>query len=157
MDTKNGTTTEKCFGLENESPEYEFGFYDDDDDDENSAKPVDDLPLPDYYVPTERELRDEDKDGLEIWVIALVVLGGVVGAVVFALCVRATVRRCSLGNFGSFWFWWPPDASEPVVVESSPSANKDKFVASLLVDMRVRGGPVGRTLDDSLFESTTET
>ena len=43
------------------------------------------------------------------------------------------------------------------MVESSPSANKDKFVASLLVDMRVRGGPVGRTLDDSLFESTTET
>ena len=157
IDDENGTSTEKCFGLEDEHPDYDVGFYNDDDD--NSAKTVDDSSLSDYYVPTERELQDEN-DSLEVWMIALIVLfGGIVGAIVFALCVRAAVRRCcSLGGFNSFWFWWPPDASEPVVVESSsPRANKDKFVASLLVDMRVHGGHVGRSSEDSFFESTTET
>jgi hypothetical protein len=147
MDTENGFITEKCFELDKERPEY--GFYYDDD---KSAKPLDESSLSDYYVPTERELGGE-KDSLEIWMIALIAVGGVVGLVLFLLCCRASLKRRWLGDSCSVWFWWPhDDASESVVVESSPSVNKDKFVASMLVDMRVHEGRV-----DSQVESTTET
>jgi hypothetical protein len=89
--------------------------------------------------------------------IALIVVGGVVGLVLILFLVRKAAKRCWIGDSSSctFWFWWPHDddaVESVVVVESSPGANKDKFVASMLVDMIVHAD--GRV--DSLVESTTE-
>jgi hypothetical protein len=104
-------------------------------------------------VPTEREFGN-DKDGLEIWTIAIIVVGGVVGWVLILFSVREAVTTCWIGDSScTFWFWWPHDDNgESVAAESSPGANKDKFAASMLVDMRVHDWRV-----DSLVESTTET
>jgi hypothetical protein len=135
------------FELDKERPEY--GFYYDDD---KSAKPLDESSLSDYYVPTERELGG-DKNSLEIWMIALIVIGGVVGLVLVFFFFREAIKMCRIGDSScTFWFWWPhDDTSESVAVESSSGVNKDKFVASMLVDMRVHDRRV-----DSLVESTTE-
>jgi hypothetical protein len=78
--------------------------------------------------------------------MALIVVGGVVGLVLILFCFREAVTRYWIGDSSSctFWFWWPHDDDNDVVesvvavVESSPGGvNKDKLVASMLVDMRV--------------------
>lgn len=153
---ENETISDYCLELDKEEERPDYLFYYDDD---KSQKSVDESSISEYYVPTERELGG-DKDGLQIWMVALIVVGGVVGLVLVLFLVWNAVKRYSMGDCSSctFWFWWPhdDDAAESVVavVERSPGgANKDKFVASMLVDMRVHAD--GRV--DSLVESTTET
>ncbi len=153
--SKGRNVTGKCGELQTDRPEYDVVFYDDDE----SAKPLDDSSISDYYVPTEWALRDEDKR-LEPWMIAVIVIGGVLVFVfvIGAFALRAVrKRRRSADDQVSFWVWRSPhQADVPDAHDASPGANKDKFVASMLVDMRVNDGNA-RAREDSQAESIAET
>ena len=144
--------TGKCGELDTDQPEYDFVFY----DDEESSKPLDDSSLSDYYVPSEKELQGESKH-IVPWMIALIVIGGILASAIAAFAVRVawSRHRSSVDN-ASFWLWRSHQTDESVVDDSSPGTNKDKFVASMLVDMRVNDGN-GRTREDSQVESIPET
>lgn len=147
LETEKGNITGKCGELDTERPDV---FYEDDE----SVRPIDDSSLSDYYVPTENALRQVDKQ-LEPWMIAVIVVGGVL---VFALCAVAfrirSKRRAS--NDSNDSLWRSPRNDRPDADGDSPGTNKDKFVASMLVDMRVNDGNV-RTREDSHAESIPET
>lgn len=149
--TKQGNVTGKCGEL-NAAPDYDDVFYDDDKD-----QPVDDSSLSDYYVPTENALRDTEKH-LEPWMIVLISLCGVLVIAVAAFVFRhhSMKRRAATGEVESFWFQRPPRDDDDDQGDDSAGPNKDKFVASMLVNMRVNE-LTGRTTEDSQAESILET
>jgi len=152
LETERGNVTGKCGELDTERPDYDVVFY----DDEDSVKSVDDSSLSDYYVPTERALLEDDRH-LEPWMVAVIVVGGVLAFALMAFSARVRLKRRSSNGNDSFWLWRLPQSNDESGAndESSPGANKDKFVASMLVDMRVAQN--GRTTEDSQAESIPET
>jgi hypothetical protein len=107
-------------------------------DNANSAIPHPDSPLSDYYVPTSRAL-EEDSHLMETWAIALVCGAGVVllsGALF--LWEKRSSFFSSVGLFGSSE---QPEGDGVVI-----NRNKDKMIATFLVDMRMHHS----MLDESL-------
>ena len=80
----------------------------------------------------------------------------VVAVAAFVFRRRRMKRRAAAGDVESFWFRRPPQDDDHDQQDDSAGPNKDKFVASMLVNMRVNE-LTGRTTEDSQAESIPET
>ena len=100
-----------------------------------SVLPHPDSPLADYYVPTTRQLSKkgtDPNDGLSPWAIVVSAAAGLV----FVVFLTWIVHRQFFGNISSIF------RSEDIAGGSGDEVvinrNKDKMIASVLVDMRIR-------------------
>jgi hypothetical protein len=118
-------------------------------DNENSAIPHPDSPLSDYYVPTSRALEDNGSRLMEPWAIALV-CG--VGAVLLSGALFIWEKRSSFfSSIGLFGSSEQPEGDGVVI-----NRNKDKMIATFLVDMRMHHSMQDESLaetDEHLTES----
>jgi len=116
--------------LFDDEPEEDATFYDSSSS-RNSSLP-EDSPLSDYYVPTARELKDERRRfDLEDWKIVLITLvsAGLVALFLFFLYRR---KHGSPEQYSS-----GAEDQTDAVGENSTNPNKDKMIASVVVDMRM--------------------
>jgi hypothetical protein len=117
----------------------------------SSSLPDEDSPLSDYYVPTSRMLRDERRVNLDDWQIICVSLAFILP---FCLVIYWFYRKrqASLDqpdvNENDF------DGHEAPAVRSSTDPNKDKMIASVVVDLRMN---TPHLRDDALQDRASET
>lgn len=103
------------------------------------AVPPADHTISDYYVPDARSL--EDKPLVDAFVIALLSLTGVivVAFVMMLLYARVSSKKKVAPQWDCFGFLRRQGDENPLSGEGGPSPNpdKDKMVATVLVDMRI--------------------
>jgi hypothetical protein len=104
-----------------------------------SVIPHPDSPFADYYVPTKRALDELEDEPLPPWAIALSAVGGFVFLVVAVWCLQ---KFCS-DKFLSLFRSEDGLGNDGVVI----NRDKDKMVASVLFDMRIRAN------EDSIAET----
>jgi len=94
---------------------------------------LDDSRIFDYYVPAARLLKDERRVDLDDWEIALISLGcaAVVAAVIFFLYRRMRRESDEEGGGGEV-------GTDVAGVPAIHNPNKDKMIATVVVDMRIR-------------------
>mmetsp|Transcript_26174 Transcript_26174/g.39626 ORF Transcript_26174/g.39626 Transcript_26174/m.39626 type:complete len:1029 (+) Transcript_26174:96-3182(+) len=171
----NSTNTNECIETEIEHPTEYFDPLLPAKDSGDHKFPSEDAPLSDYYVPNEKALSKKKRRKTNV---ILTIIFIAVGGVIFGV-VAAYVTGVLDGKYTSFPTFLAQhigycrrsssfdtnDAEEGVEqsqegFEPSPSdlpfrANKDKFVASMLVDMRVHGPQQAE--GQSLPETSAET
>eukprot|EP00934_Nitzschia_sp_Nitz4_P001917 Nitzschia sp. Nitz4//scaffold27_size158506//6362//9106//NITZ4_002576-RA/size158506-processed-gene-0.0-mRNA-1//1//CDS//3329545416//1917//frame0 len=105
-------------------------------EEDDTVVPYPDSPYADYYVPTERELEGGDPGVLEPWAIVVVCVSGIC---LIALIAVLSLRLRSDWEPSSEWFSRPlPEEPQPT---TSTQRNKDKMIATVLVDMRIHSRP----------------
>jgi hypothetical protein len=122
-------------------------------DRDDPALPHPDSPLSDYYVRTERALVEGEEGALEAWTIALIgVSGAVFASLVGFMCWTSKSERVD-SHWSRAWFYRPTTSdARPSGGGSNETSirNKDKMVATVLVDMRMNN-------NDGSLESLAET
>jgi len=136
-----------------------------DEEDQKDELPHPDSPLSDYYVPTERALEADDSNPLASWVILLISLGVMTFAAFLAiLYLRFSPKPDDDSRWAQAWlavnrFNVQDDSSGPVgnEVDESRSRNKDKMIATVLVDLRMHNNALNlenlADTDEQLTES----
>ena len=128
--------------------------------DQKDELPPPDSPLSDYYVPTERALVERDSPPLENWMIALLGLGS---STMILMVAFVYYRYTHQSERDSIWAqaWLhrtnaQDESSAPVTNDNeSRNRNKDKMVATILVDLRIHGNAQGsESLADTEEEMT---
>ena len=106
--------------------------------------PHPDSPLADYYVVTKESLKNDPTPLLETWAIILASFGGLLLATGFVLIVS---KKRNVEEDGADWF-----RRENVIENDGMfgNRNKDKMVATVLVDMRIHNG------EESIIETDSQ-
>jgi hypothetical protein len=116
----------------------------------NQDLPDEDSPLADYYVPSERALKEDNPIFIEdiryLVVVAVIFALGIV-AFIWIWLRRNRAFDTQLADGGA-------DDSPPTDATHNP--NKDKMIASVIVDLRVNG-PSQSQYRDALRERESET
>lgn len=147
----NGEPVFQVCGLEGEDVDFGPGVFlrpTEADEIDSSVLPHPDSPLSDYYVPTERELQGSDEPILLSWAV----LGSGVGAIILLFLAYVWWRKYKHDwQLPTAWFLRSNDEGDPTV--DTIQRNKDKMVASVLVDMRIQANA---QLNESLAETVEQ-
>lgn len=108
----------------------------------NDELPPDDSPLSDYYVPTERSLVEADSRPLEAWMIALMSVGAFT-VLSLGVLICYTRKPDEDSRWSQAWFVRTSSTEESSDIRHSDqpvesmNRNKDKMIATVLVDLRI--------------------
>lgn len=126
-------------------PEHDATFYDPTLQQEDDSLPDEDSPLSDYYVPTSRVLKNERRRlNLSDWAIAFISLACAVFVAAGFFLVQRRKTRSQSG---------PPDDGPDNASSPAVNPNKDKMMASIVVDLRMNGPNRSDILDGRSSET----
>jgi hypothetical protein len=131
--------------------------------DQKDELPHPDSPLSDYYVPTERALTEGDTRRLDRWMIVLLGLSASVFLAVVALLYyifhyRLTLTQDGDSGWTQAWLYRTNAPEEPALASEGESrnVNKDKMIATILVDLRLHNNARGAESLADTEEQLTE-
>jgi Leishmanolysin len=106
------------------------------------ARPPPDTHLSDYYFDGVEKLRDEPLI-MKPWVISLICVSGFILMSMLATILTVKMKPSALDRFPFFQFWKSSDVNNDTDAEfdipSNVNGEKDKMVATVLVDLRMNG------------------
>ncbi len=124
-------------------------------DDDDQVIPHPDSPLYDYYVSSERDLVQGKHRSLDSLIITLTAVS--VAAVLSLALIVSFFYKPGNSKCGASWFRRPDDEQHPTIAGEMINRNKDKMIATLLVDLRVHGNSAAlqslADTDEQLTES----
>ena len=112
-----------------------------DPEDDDQRAPYPDSPFSDYYVASERELLQSSGPTLEAWMIFTI--AGVGAAILSIVFLWRYLQKPADSEWSHEWFRRPNDEQPSEPFGDTINRNKDKMIATVLVDMRIRSNTGG--------------
>lgn len=121
---------------------------------DDQVTPYPDSPFSDYYVASERELLQSADRTLDAWMIFTI--AGVGAALLSILICWRYRQNPADSEWSQTWFRRPNDEQPPAAFDETINRNKDKMLATVLVDMRIRANAGGAQSIADTDEQLTE-